>query len=175
MKYVALLRGINVGKSVRVSMKQLKSLVESLGYTGVSTYINSGNVLFETAEKKDRVRDKIGACLRKETGSDVPVLVKSAAEMEKIAAAIPDRWKNDDAQRTDVAYLFPETDNKKTADDLPFNRDVVNIRYVKGAVIWNLARENYRRSRLEKLIGHRLYSGMTMRNVNTARYLAGSR
>jgi uncharacterized protein (DUF1697 family) len=48
MQYVALLRGINVGKSVQVPMKDLKSLFEKLGFTEVSTYLNSGNVIFKS-------------------------------------------------------------------------------------------------------------------------------
>lgn len=48
--YVGLLRGINVGKAKRMPMAELKALVESLGYTGVKTLLNSGNVVFRGAE-----------------------------------------------------------------------------------------------------------------------------
>ena len=44
MKYIALLRGINVGKSVKVNMSELKKIFEKLGFSNVSTYINSGNI-----------------------------------------------------------------------------------------------------------------------------------
>jgi uncharacterized protein (DUF1697 family) len=50
-KYVALLRGINVGGNKKVSMANLKKLFGKLGYKNVSTYINSGNVIFESSEK----------------------------------------------------------------------------------------------------------------------------
>ena len=46
MRYVALLRGINVGKSVQVPMKNLKALLEQRGFEKVTTYLNSGNALF---------------------------------------------------------------------------------------------------------------------------------
>lgn len=49
--YVALLRGINVGGNNKIEMTKLKVLFESLGYTNVVTYINSGNVIFETRKK----------------------------------------------------------------------------------------------------------------------------
>ena len=48
MKYVALLRGINAGKNRRIDMKELKLIFESIGCENVSTYINSGNVIFES-------------------------------------------------------------------------------------------------------------------------------
>lgn len=171
MKYVALLRGINVGGNNRVDMKKLKAVFESLSCSNVSTYINSGNVIFETTESYDAICQKLKALFKKEFGFEIPTLVKSATEMAQIAKAIPSNWKNDTEQRTDVAYLFPEIDSKKTIEDLPLNKEFVNIRYVKGALIWNIDRKNYAKSRLNKLIGHKLYKFMTMRNVNTARYL----
>lgn len=55
MKYVALLRGINVGGNHRVEMLRLKSLMERLDYTGVVTYINSGNIFFASGKTTKEV------------------------------------------------------------------------------------------------------------------------
>jgi len=172
MNYIALLRGINVGKERRVDMKKLKSLFESLGCTSVSTYINSGNVVFESKMKRDEMRKVIEKSLNNEFGFDIPTLVKTSTEMIKISKAIPEKWKNDTKQRTDVAYLFPEIDTPKTIADFPVNRDFINIRYTKGAIFWNIDRKNYNKSSLNKIIGHPLYQSMTLRNINTARYLS---
>lgn len=172
MKYVALLRGINAGNTRRVDMKRLKGLFESLGYLQVATYINSGNVLFETAVRRDTLRITIETNLKKEFGFDIPALVKTAPEMRRIAEAIPDEWRNDPVQRTDVAYLFPEIDSEKTLKELPVKREYIDARYVRGAIVWNVSRKNYNKSQLNRLVGHRLYQLMTLRNVNTARYLA---
>jgi uncharacterized protein (DUF1697 family) len=173
MKYVALLRGINVGKSQRIEMKMLKALFESLGYTNVSTYINSGNILFESEKKAESIRNEIEPAMKKEFGFDIPVLLKTKREMQKIIDCIPKEWQNDSTQRTDVAYLFDEIDVRRTLDELPVKKEYINIRYTKGAIYWNVKRENVYKSNLNRLIGHKLYKLMTMRNVNTARYLAG--
>jgi uncharacterized protein (DUF1697 family) len=173
MRYVALLRGINVGGNKKVEMKKLAALFETLDCENVSTYINSGNVVFESKKSKATLCLELGKALKKEFGFEIPILVKTRSEMEKIAAAIPHDWKNDTAQRTDVAYLFGKIDSPKIVFALPFNRDFVDVRYVKGAVIWNIARKNYTKSRLNKLIGSEIYRFMTMRNVNTAKVLAG--
>lgn len=53
MRYIALLRGINVGGNNKVSMGELKQAFESLGFTNVSTYINSGNVIFDSRETNE--------------------------------------------------------------------------------------------------------------------------
>jgi uncharacterized protein (DUF1697 family) len=171
MRYVALLRGVNVGKERRVDMKKLKATFESLGYVNVSTYINSGNIIFESKDQQKDVLKKIKADFKKNFSFDVPFLVKTEKEIRKISNAIPKDWKNDTAQRSDVAFLFPEIDFKKTVDDLPVKKEFIDIRYVKGAIFWNISRKNYNKSGLNKIVGSKLYNFMTIRNVNTCRYL----
>ncbi len=173
MRYIALLRGINVGGKNKVEMKRLKALFESLGYEQVSAYINSGNISFESRGKTEDISEKIGKGFRKEFGFDVPILVKTETEMKRISAAIPREWQNDTRERTDVAYLFPEIDTEKIIDELPVKKEFIDIRYARGAIFWNIQRENIYKSQLAKLISHKLYKQMTIRNVNTARYLAG--
>ncbi|MBM9591744.1 DUF1697 domain-containing protein [Leptospira sp. 201903075] len=173
MKYIALFRGINVGGNRKVEMKKLKLLFESLKFTEVSTYINSGNIIFESDKEAKTVLSKILTVLEKNFDFEIPTLVKTEKEMKKIADAIPSEWQNDPNQRTDVAYLFPDIDSKKTIEQLPFQKDFVDIRYVKGAIFWNIQKENVNKSQLAKLISHKLYKSMTIRNVNTARFLAG--
>lgn len=171
--YTALLRGINAGKNRRVDMKKLKVIFERLGCVNVSTYINSGNVIFESDKKAPIIRREIELALKKEFVFEIPTVVKSRKEMQAIVKAVPKEWRNDDTQRSDVAYLFEEIDRKETLEAMPVNRDYVNVRYVKGAIFWNIDRANYNKSRLNKLVGHKLYQLMTVRNVNTARFLAG--
>jgi uncharacterized protein (DUF1697 family) len=169
---VALLRGINVGTTNRIDMKNLKSLFEGLGCENVSTYINSGNVSFESNDPAEKITTSLQDCFQSTFGCFIPTLVKTLKEMQLIAVEIPTQWQNDSEQRTDVAYLFDEIDNIDIIDKLPFKKDFIYVRYVKGAVIWNVSRELVYKSQLGKLIGHKLYALMTMRNVNTARRLA---
>jgi uncharacterized protein (DUF1697 family) len=173
MKYVALLRGINVGKGKRVDMKTLKSMFESLGYTSVSTYINSGNVLFEGNGECADIRRQVEAAIKQEFGAEIPTLIITGNQIVGIASDLPAEWKNDSLQKSDVAFLFPEIDAESTIEDLPIKREFIDIRYVKGAICWNVSRENYNKSHLNKIISHKFYKLMTVRNVNTARYLAG--
>lgn len=170
--YIALLRGVNVGKERRIEMKTLKSLLERLGYASVSTYINSGNILFRSDKTKSELQNDIQTVIQKEFGFDVPVLIKSQKEMKKIADAIPSDWQNDSTQRTDVAYLFDSIDSKNIIDSLPINMAYADVRYIKGALIWHMMRENLNKSRLNGIIKNDHYQWMTVRNVNTARFLA---
>lgn len=172
MDYIALLRGINVGNSVKINMKELKALFEQCGFSNVSTYINSGNVLFKSNDKKNSITENIQKALHITTGSEVKVLVKTKSEMVQIANGIPDDWQNNDDEKTDVAYLFESIDNENIINELPIKKEYIQLLYVKGALIWNVRREDYNKSHLNKIISHKVYKDMTIRNVNTARYLA---
>lgn len=172
MNYVALLRGINVGGNKKVEMKRLKGVFEEHGCTDVSTYINSGNVIFASSLSKAVLMEQVSKWIEDAFGFEVATLIKTQHEMKEIAAAIPSDWKNDEDHRTDVAYLFSEIDHPQVIDDLPFVKAYIDVRYIPGALYWRSARSNVMKSRMNKLIGHRLYKSMTMRNVNTARYLA---
>ncbi|MBF0353594.1 MAG: DUF1697 domain-containing protein [SAR324 cluster bacterium] len=172
MRYAALLRGINVGKSVKVPMASLRSLIEKIGFENVITYLNSGNVIFDSELQKIEIESSIEESLTKLTGQRIPILVKSSLELDLIIKAIPTEWRNDDSQKTDVAYLFNSADSEKTLENLPVRREFVDIRYVKGAIFWNVSRKNYNKSHINKIIGHVQYERMTIRNINTARQLA---
>lgn len=172
-KYIALLRGINVGGIKKVDMERLIHLFESSGYSNVSTYLNSGNVIFESNKKQMIIQKEVETNLEKEFGFKIPTLVKTKEELITIADAIPNEWQNDSSQKTDVAYLFHEIDSEKIIDELPIKKEYVDIRYIKGAIFWNVNRKNYNKSHVNKIISHRFYQQMTVRNVNTARYLAG--
>ncbi len=172
MRYVALLRGINAGGNRRVEMSRLKALFHDLGLEDISTYINSGNAIFSSGKSQGYLRKMIELSLLKEFGFEVQTLVKTLGDIRKIADSIPSSWKNDLVQKTDVAYLFPEIDKKDVIDDLPVRREFIDIRYAKGALLWNIRREHYNKSHINKIISHPHYKLMTVRNVNTARYLA---
>lgn len=172
MRYAALLRGVNVGKSVKVPMASLRSLVEEIGFGNVTTYLNSGNVIFDSELQKIEIESSIEGILAKLTGQTIPVLVKSSLELGVIINAIPNNWLNNDSQKTDVAYLFKDADSEKTLKSIPVQREFIDVRYVKGALFWNVSRKNYNKSHINKIIGHDLYDKMTIRNINTARQLA---
>jgi uncharacterized protein (DUF1697 family) len=172
-KFIALLRGVNAGTLRRVEMETLRQLFVRLGFTQVSSYLNSGNILFDAGQDAAEIRRKVETSLKEELGFEIPALVMSDMDMQRIVNSIPTTWQNDSMQRTDVAFLFPEIDSEKVLADLPVKLDFIELRYVPGALIWNLDRKNLYKSQLSKIISHPHYQLMTVRNVNTARYLAG--
>lgn len=87
MRYIALLRGVNVGGHV-VKMDRLRALFADLGLANVRTYIQSGNVFFDT-EQTDReaLTANIERHLREALGYDVPVFLRSVPELEAVVAS----------------------------------------------------------------------------------------
>ena len=97
-RYISILRGINVGGKRKVLMKDLKSLYEKLGLSKVETYIQSGNVIFESDQKLSNanLELKIQQALAETYGFDVPVIVRTAEEWAESVVNNP-FWKEKDA------------------------------------------------------------------------------
>jgi uncharacterized protein (DUF1697 family) len=86
-RFVALFRGINVGKAKRIAMADLRTLLQTLGYTEVRTLLNSGNAVFDAARGSAQQHAKyIQAAVAKTLGVDALVIVKSAKEINAIVA-----------------------------------------------------------------------------------------
>jgi uncharacterized protein (DUF1697 family) len=172
MVYVALLRGINVGGNNKVEMKRLKVVFEQTGMTDVVTYINSGNVIFQsdqTDEKK--LTDILEKAIEAEFGFYVKVLIRSKATMEAIVNTLPDTWVNDTVMKTDVLFLWEGYDTPDTIKLLSVKPDIDRILYVPGAILWSVDRVNVTKSGMVKVIGTDLYRHITVRNCNTFRKL----
>jgi len=86
-RFVALLRGVNVGKAKRVPMAEFRALLATLGYSDVQTLLNSGNAVFSSTGRSTTAHAKrIRAAIAATLDVDVPVIVKSAAEMAAIVS-----------------------------------------------------------------------------------------
>jgi uncharacterized protein (DUF1697 family) len=176
MRYVVLLRGINVGGNHPVPKAELKEVLESLGFTDVLIYINSGNAVFSSATAP-QAKD-VQTALEKRFGFGVPTLVLSGKKIKTIAAAIPANWTNDkpqpdkSGQKSDVLYLFDDINAPGVLAKLGHKPEIETMIYVDGAVITNITRANQSIGSLQKLVGSKLYKQVTIRNITTARKLA---
>ena len=168
MRYVALLRGINVGGRTLVKMADLKACVEDLGLDGVSTYIASGNVLFESDEADAaKLAETIEAAIERRFELPVKVVVLDRNAYERIANAIPEAWIGDGSLRANVAFVRRGTDADEIVRELAPDAEIEEVRAVDGAVLWATRRDAVNRSVMRKLIGGAAYKELTVRNLNT--------
>jgi uncharacterized protein (DUF1697 family) len=110
--FVALLRAVNVGGTGKLPMGELKAMCEELGFAAVRTYIASGNVVFTSRKSEAAVKSALEKRLAAYAGSPVGVLVRSAAEMARVAADNP--FPKAAPNRTVAIFL----DSKPPADTL---------------------------------------------------------
>jgi uncharacterized protein (DUF1697 family) len=104
-RFVALLRGINVGKAKRVAMADLRALLATLGYSGVRTLLNSGNAVFDAPARPPATHARrIQAAIAGELGVDVLVIVKSAADLAAVIAGNELEERASDPSRLLVAF-----------------------------------------------------------------------
>jgi uncharacterized protein (DUF1697 family) len=101
--FIALLRGINVGGANLLPMQDLVSVCEGCGITRVRTWIQSGNVVFESRLKEDAAAKKLQTAVADRMGKPIAVMVRPAAEMRRVLDANP--FPAEDPSRVLVAFL----------------------------------------------------------------------
>lgn len=111
--HVGLLRGINVGRAKRVSMAELRTAVERLGYSRVRTLLNSGNLVFEAPDADpDEAAARIEQAVLDRTGVSSRVTVITAGELAEAVAGNPLLSVGDDPSRLHVAFLAHPSDRR---------------------------------------------------------------
>ncbi len=170
MIYLALLRGINVGGNNKLNMKELSLALGGVGLDKVTTYINTGNIIFESNNLtvKDLEQTIHDAILVK-FNLDIKVLIKSHDQIRTVAQAIPITWVNNSEMKCDVIFLWDGYDSEAVVSSVQVNKDVDNITHCSGALIWQIKRSDYPKSKMNKIIGTDIYKNMTARNCNTVR------
>jgi uncharacterized protein (DUF1697 family) len=176
MNYVALLRGINVGGNNKVAMSDLRDCFEKQGFNDVSTYINSGNVLF-SSDEKDVVLlvKKCEDATMKSFGFPVVTMILSANDLASAIGSAPAWWNGDPKEvRNEALFVIPPTTAEEVLREIQKKTPNVDKFAISGQVIfWTLPRESYTKSVVPKIIGTPIYRRVTIRSATTARKLLG--
>lgn len=172
MKYVALLRGINVGGNNSVKMSVLKEVLTEHGFSDVLTYINSGNVIFTSSETDtDKLTQEIEKLLTKTFSYNARVVIKSHAEFKKITESVPEAWNTQDDIRCYVAFLRNYLSVEEAVKEIRLREGVDTLAATPGAVYMTSKLSELTKSNFNKLAGKKIYGEMTIRNYNTTRKL----
>ncbi len=108
--HVALLRGINLGATNRIPMPALREVLTQAGFENVRTYVQSGNVVLNSARKPVAVGAKVAAVITENFELEIPVVVRSAQELAATVAANPFKAIVTDPKRYQVSFLDRELD-----------------------------------------------------------------
>lgn len=163
-KYVALLRGVNVG-GVNMKMSDLADVVRGLGYDDVKTVLASGNVLFETGAAASSVKPALEKALRERFGYEAWVHVLTVAQIEKLIAAYP-YPRSADRHAYVVFVLRDEVRDELLAVKL--DSKVEQAQAGDGVVYWSVPKGDTLASAMGKAQGSGKHKPwLTTRNLNT--------
>jgi uncharacterized protein (DUF1697 family) len=117
-RYIALLRGINVGKARQVDMTRLREILSAAGHGDVRTHLRSGNVLLDSPLEETDLAGELSLAIEKEFGFEVPVVIRSGMELAAVLAGDPLGSVATDPARYSVTFL-PEPPHPDRVAALP--------------------------------------------------------
>jgi uncharacterized protein (DUF1697 family) len=139
--WVALLRGINLGSRNKISMPHLRALFEELGHESVATYVQSGNVVFQSGRSRDPLRRALEKEIRSRFGLEIAVLLRTGQELSKIVAENAFANGQPDPTKLHVTFLAARPQRARTAalqkqrfapDEFRVTRDTVYLHCPQG-------------------------------------------
>jgi uncharacterized protein (DUF1697 family) len=171
-RYVALLRGINLGGRNRVSMSDLRALFSSLGAEDVATHVQSGNVIFKSADGPAKLTEAIEKRIHRDLDLSVTVLLRTRPQLVKVHAGNPFAKGRKEPTKLHVTFLAekPELARVRELDPERYEPDEFQV---VGREIYLHCPNGYGRSKLtnayfEKQLG----VAATTRNWKTVTKLA---
>lgn len=169
---IAILRGINVGGKRKILMKDLKKLCEKLDWKKISTYIQSGNIIFHSSENNTTLENKLEKAINDEFGFEVPVIIRTAEELQAILANNPFLEPETEKSKLHVTFLkhIPTTENQQKAETVQAGADQFSI---KNNTIFLYCEGKYHQSKLSNtFFEKKLKVQATTRNWKTVEKLA---
>jgi len=174
-RYVALLRGINVGGNNLIKMLDLRSSFANMGFTDVETYIQSGNVVFSSKQaNKAKLTKMIEKALSDAFNYESRVVVVSGSEMERVVAQAPKGFGTDAVlYRYDVLFVREPFTTSEVFADVKAAPGVDTAHAGDHAIYFRRLISKADQSTLNKLVQRQSYKHITVRNWNTTMKLFG--
>lgn len=164
MKYVAFLRAINVGGHAIIKMADLKKMFESAGLENVQTYIQSGNVIFESDREAGSLPKQIERQLEKAAEYKIELFVRTMREVRAIAQKSP--FKPEGDETVFVSFLNEKPDKKSQQAMLAFRSDADDFAF-KGRELYSLRRDRTKSIFSGSLVEKTIKMPTTTRNLTT--------
>jgi uncharacterized protein (DUF1697 family) len=167
--YVALLRGINVGGKNLIRMPALRRCFEANGFEHVSTYIQSGNVLFSSPATGATALTRRIEVMLAEAFEFIPtVVVRDRKQMRAIVGRAPKGFGSEPKKyRYDVIFLKEPLTARAAMQHVPTNPAVDTAHAGTGVLYFSRLEAKATQSRLNRIISSPIYTSVTIRNWNT--------
>ena len=173
MKYLALLRGINVGGNSLVKMVDLKEALLENGFLNVKTFIQSGNVICESEEKdQEKLAEKMEAVIAKKFHITSRVVIRSESQLTKVLEEVPAAWKKENDLRCYIAFVKEPTTAQQVAEQITLKEGIESIKIAEGVVYMTTLLAGITKSSFSKLASKKIYKEITIRNYTTMQKIA---
>lgn len=172
-RYIALLRGINVGGKNKVPMPELKALFMENGFSEVVTYINSGNVIFSSGMKDIQdIKTCCEALITEKFQFKVLVAIIPAKDLEGAIEHAPSWWNQDESSKHNAIFVIPPATVEEVMKQVGASKpEYEKVDYFGRVIFWSAPIATFSRTRWSKVVGLSVYDSITIRNANTANKL----
>ena len=167
-RYVALVRGINVGGRNKVAMADLRQAFEGAGYGAVRTYIQSGNVLFESTGARKALEDDIEGLLERQFRIPLVVVVRSHDQLRGVVERAPEGFgAAPHTYHSDAVFLKAPLTARQAMRVVELREGVDQVWPGTGVLYFSRLSAERARSRMSKIVGTPEYQRMTIRSWTT--------
>jgi len=173
-RYLALLRGINVGGKNIISKDALKACFEDLELGDVRTYIQSGNVLFRSGKTAVKtLTEEIETGLSERFAYNAQAVILPHRKFKSALAAAPSDWGRDDERKHNALFTLAGTTPKKVLARLPDPKPgIESVSVGPGVLFWSVDKDSIAKTTMLKVAQNSVYQQLTVRNHNTVFKLA---
>ena len=172
-KYIALMRGVNVGGKNKVSMPELKELFEQNEFSDVVTYINSGNIIFSSVYTDDKkLKEEWEGLIKNKFQLNIPVIIVSVNDLLTALNHAPLWWGHDKDSKHNAIFVIPPTTVDEVFKEIgAIKPEYENVDHYGRVVFWSAPIKTFSRTRWSKVVGSSVYNNITIRNANTVKKL----
>ena len=162
--------GYEVGK---ISMNELKAGLEKIGFENVSTYLNSGNAIFQSEiDNKEVIKENIQRMIKERFNLEIPVYVTTAPELEDILKHTPEWWGTNNKKIYDnIIFIIPPTKYEEVYNTIGEPKEnLEKIQEYNNIIFWSYKLKEYRKTNWwPKTAGTSISDKITIRTANTMR------
>ena len=171
MKYIVLLRGVNISGKNKISMKELKLELEQHEYQNVSTYLNSGNIIFDSDNYNEELIVKdISKIIKDKFNLNIPIFIMKYNYLKDLLNNSPTWWGTDDKNVYDnIIFIIPPTKSIEVYQSLGKEKEnIEKSKEYKNSIFWSYSLKDYRKSNWwSKTANTSIKDEITIRTANT--------
>lgn len=176
-KYIALLRGINISGKNKIAMAELKKGFIALGFAEVSTYLNSGNVVFSSAiDDQNLLSKQIKSMIKDSFDLEIPVYIVLQEKLQEVLKHAPDWWGEENKEIYDnlIFIMSPLSYEEVYAELGAPKAEYEKVQHYENFIFWSFSRKDYRKTNWwSKTASSNISDMITIRTANTVKKIGG--